>query len=39
MNKNKIKLRNEKKLYDVYVLYNGGVTELIGTKIKLKLKF
>ena len=38
MNKNKIKWKNEKKSYDVYVLFNGGVTELIGTKIKLKLK-
>ena len=26
------------KLYDVYVLFNGEVTELIGMKIKLKLK-
>ena len=38
MNKNKIKLKNEKKAYDVYVLFTGGVTELIGAKIKLKLK-
>ena len=36
MNKNKIKLKNEKKPCDVYVLLNGKVTELIGTKIKLK---
>ena len=36
MNKNKIKI--EKKPYDVSVHFNGGVTELIGTKIKLKLK-
>ena len=36
MNKNRIKLKNEKKPCDVYVLFNGGVTELIGTKIKLK---
>ena len=34
MNKNKIK--NVKKPCDVYVLFNGGITELIGMKIKLK---
>ena len=37
MNKNKIR-KNEKKPYDVYIPFNGGVTELIGMKIKLKLK-
>ena len=26
------------KPYDVYVLFNGGVIELIGTNIKLILK-
>ena len=26
------------KPYIMYVLFNGGVTESIGTKIKLKLK-
>ena len=36
MNKNKIKLKNEKKPYDVYILFNGEVTELIVIKIKLK---
>ena len=38
MNKNKIKLKNELKPCDVYLLFNKRVTELIGTKIKLKLK-
>ena len=32
MNKNKINLKN------VYVLFNKRVTELIGSKIKLKFK-
>ena len=36
MNKNKKNSKNEKKAYDVYILFNGGVTELKGTKIKLK---
>ncbi len=36
MNKNKI--TNKKKPCDVYVLFNGSVTELIGTKKKLKIK-
>ena len=35
MNKN---LKNEKKPYDVYVLFNGRVTEFIGTKIKFEIK-
>ena len=39
MNKNKIKYKNEEKPYDVYVLFSGGVTELIDTKIKLKKNF
>ena len=39
MNKNEIEfLKNEEKPYDVYVLFNRRVTELIGTKMKLKLK-
>ena len=38
MNKNKIKLKNEKKPCDVYVLFYGRVTELIGTKIKFEIK-
>ena len=32
MNKNKIEYQN------VYILFDGGLTELIGKKIKLKLK-
>ena len=27
-----------RKPYDVYVLFNGRVTELIGTKIKFEIK-
>ena len=38
MNKNKIRWKNEKKPYLVYLLFNEGETELIGTKIKLKFK-
>ena len=38
MNKNKINLKNVKKPYLVYVLFNKRVTELIGSKIKLKFK-
>ena len=30
--------KNEMKPCDVYVLFNGRLTELIGTKIKLKLE-
>ena len=33
MNKNKIKLKNEKKPYHIYVLFNKSVTELISLKI------
>ena len=33
MNKNKIKLKKLEKPYNVYVLVNGWVTELISTKI------
>ena len=35
---NKKRRNNEKKPYLVYVHFNEGVTKLIGTKIKLKLK-
>ena len=38
MNKNKIKKKNEEKPCDMYVLLNGRVTELIGTKIKFEIK-
>ena len=39
MNKNKIRFKkNEKKPCDMYVLFNGKVTELIGTKIKFETK-
>ena len=38
MNINKIKLKNGKKPYQVYVLYNKRLTELIGSKIKFKFK-
>ena len=39
MNKDKMKfLKNEKNPYHAYVLFNEGVTEIIGTKIKLKFK-
>ena len=37
MNKNKI-LKNVKKPYLVYVLFNKRVTELISSKIKWKFK-
>ena len=37
MNKNKIKLKNEKKPCDMYVLFNGRVTELIGMKMKFEI--
>ena len=30
--------KNEEKQYLVYVLFNEGVNEFVGTKIKLKLK-
>ena len=30
--------KDEKKPFDVYVLFNGRVTELIGTKIKFEIK-
>ena len=36
MNKNKINLKNVKKPYLIYVLFNKRVTELIGSKMKLK---
>ena len=35
MNKNK---KNEEKPCDVYLLFHGRVTELIGTKIKFEIK-
>ena len=39
MNENKIKLKNgEKEQCDVYLLFNGRVTELIGTKIQFEIK-
>ena len=40
MNKNKIKskLKDVKKRYHIYVLFNKRVTELIGSKIKLKFE-
>ena len=38
MNKNKIKSKNDQKSCDVYVLFNGRVTELIGTKIKFEIE-
>ena len=38
MNKNKMNLKNLKKPYIVYVPFNKRVTELIDSKIKLKLK-
>ena len=38
MNKNKINLKNVKKPYLVYVIFNKRVIELIGSKIKLKFK-
>ena len=37
MNKNKIK-EDEKKPCDEYVLFNGRVTELRGSKIKFEIK-
>ena len=37
MKQNKIK-KDEKKPCDVYILFNGWVTELIGTKIKFEIK-
>ena len=38
MNKIKQNKKDEKKPWDVYVLFNGRVTELIGTKIKFEIK-
>ena len=38
MNKNKINSKNVQKPYLVYILFNKRVTELIGMKIKSKLK-
>ena len=38
MNKNKMNLKNVRKPYLVYVLFNKRVTGLIGSKIKLKNK-
>ena len=38
MNKNKIKLKNVKKPYHIYVQFNKVLTELISSKIKLKVK-
>ena len=38
MNKNEIKLKNEKKPCDEYILFNGKVAELIGRKIKFEIK-
>ena len=39
MNKKILKnLKNEKKPCDVYVLFNGRVTELISRKIKFEIK-
>ena len=38
MKKKKNFFLNEKKPCDVCVLFNGRVTELIGTKIKFEIK-
>ena len=37
MNKDKIKWKKWEETIHVYVLFNKRVTELIGSKIKLKL--
>ena len=38
MNKNKIRLKKERKPCDMYALFNGRVAELIGTKVKFEIK-
>ena len=38
MNKIRQNKRNKKKPCDVYVLFNGRVTELIGMKIEFEIK-
>ena len=36
MNENKIKYKNLKKPYHIYILFNKRVTELIGSKMKIE---